>query len=57
VLQLGEKVAVVLDPAMTQVWCDAGESWLAVNSRIVPVCLQLNGNYPSGSQQFVSVVL
>ena len=25
-------------------------------SRIVSVCLQLNGNYPSGSQQFVSIV-
>jgi len=35
VLQRGERVAVVLDPAMTQAWCDAGESWLAVN----PVCL------------------
>jgi len=56
VLQRGEGVAVVLDPAMTQAWHDAEESWLAVNSRIVSVRLQLCGNYPSSSQQFVSIV-
>jgi len=39
VLQRGEGVAVVLDPAMTQAWRDAGESWLAFNFRIVSVHL------------------
>ena len=55
-LQHGEGVTVVLDPAMTQAWHDAGESWLAVNSRIVSVRLQFSGKYPSGSQQFVPIV-
>ena len=39
VLQHGEEVAVVLDPVMTQAWCDAEDH---VNSRIVSVCLQLD---------------
>ena len=37
-------------------WLEAGESWLAVNSRIVPICLQLSGKYPSGSQQFIFII-
>ena len=56
VLQHGEGVAVVLDPIMTQAWRDAGESWLAVNSRILSVHLQLSGKHPSGSQQFVYII-
>jgi len=40
-------------PHMTQAWCDAGESWLEVNSRIVSVRLQFSG---SGSQQFMTIV-
>ena len=54
-LQRGEGVAVVLDPAMTQAWHDAGESWLVVNSTIV-LRLQFSGKYPSVGQQFVSIV-
>jgi len=50
VLQCGEGVAIVLDPLMTQAWRDAGESWLAVNSRIVSIHLQLGEKYPAGSQ-------
>ena len=43
-LHRGEGVGIVLDPVMTQAWHDAGESWSAVNSRVVSVCLQLNDN-------------
>ena len=62
VFQRGEGVAVVLDPIMTQAWRDAGESWSAVNSRIVSVHLQFGGKHPSGSQcpsgsqQFVTII-
>ena len=56
VFQCGEGVAVVLDPVMTQAWCDTGESWLAVNSRIVSVRLQFGDKHPSGSQQYVSII-
>ena len=54
--QCGGGVAVILDPVMTQAWRDAGESWLAVNSRIVFVRLQFGDKHPSGSQQYVSII-
>jgi len=41
-LQRGEGAAVVLDPAMTQALHDAGESWFAVNPRIVSFCGQIS---------------
>jgi len=48
--------SITIAPIMTQAWRDAGESWLAVNSRIVSVHLQLSEKHPSGSQQFVYII-
>ena len=54
--QGGEGFVVVHDPVMTQAWHDAGESWSAVNSRIVSVRVQLSDKNPSGSQCVHQVV-